>query len=1065
VLKKLHGDAGIYTGPLPMRRLHKAAAYVRINMNKKALSLDYNTWLLLEILIHDRCHRACVPEANLYEKPSQAVFFCGMIPRRLLKFRGRSSTSSHGEIMATAGYINSVQEIFIAYYGRPADPAGLNYWVGRLTAVNGNLDAIIDAFANSPEAYSLYGPINDVTIGNVIDSIYMSLFNRLPDAGGKAYYMAGYANGTFTAGTIALNILDGAQGEDQIVINNKLDVANRFTTELDTAVEIQAYAGDIAAGIARDMLSEVAVSTNPLTFYGVDGAIAQIVGGGVTHVFTLTEAMLSATTADITTTIDPVITTKVYWGFNPHAHGETGVDNLAGPNTNNLTNEGPADGGVPLEVLINYLQTLAGLNFYELGLIDTNDIVNDLQGITINNNNDDGTQTISITLPDGTVNTAEVALGEMYFKLLHDALFDAEGNSRLFEKEFKTWPQVILKDQNGDPVLDADGVPIRINLYQYTANGITVTSYIPIVLTPFINNGGTVELGFPPTTAGDDLIVAGRLELLHGAYIDAGGGYNTLEVDAKGTFAQPLQLLNIQEVHVQNLPNVYTTGESGDGDGYLNNSTYPQLSGDGATYSVLDLSRAVDLERLVINESDYGSGLGVELGALTVAGVRNGAVVRFEGGFTQDVTVHYGEGRSNTEPLTVELVIGQIAANLNFVHDTDSLHLVSLGGGANSFGAEDINGSRSVLGGNLTTLEISGNASLYINGDLDDSFQDATPVTIDSSRNSGGVNLTLSGSQNVTFIGSMGDDRFDVTTADRDGGPTNDESVTIVGGVGNNYYEVSGAEVVTITNADGNNNYEIDNASGQPGFRLPAVNLVTITTGNGNNTFELSGVATAVLTAGNGANRFEVYSDNSADYSSPDDSVDFESDITIKAGNGKNDINVEANYDIGIVNVTVGSGGNEIDAVAHAVTITSGTGPDVIKVLADVIKINSGGGGDTITIGGFDYDYVGTDVLGGNGSDGGSGDWGDDGALVQVNTGTGPATVIIGSDEDYQYDADNDFPGVSSLTAHEGSFITGGAITLFVKTVADLRAATLTNVTSVILDDDAFDSCRCAHRQ
>ncbi len=207
--------------------------------------------------------------------------------------------------MATAGYINSVQEIFIAYYGRPADPAGLNYWVGRLTAVNGNLDAIIDAFANSPEAYSLYGPINDVTIGNVIDSIYMSLFNRLPDAGGKAYYMAGYANGTFTAGTIALNILDGAQGEDQIVINNKLDVANRFTTELDTAVEIQAYAGDIAAGIARDMLSEVAVSTNPLTFYGVDGAIAQIVGGGVTHVFTLTEAMLSATTADITTTIDP----------------------------------------------------------------------------------------------------------------------------------------------------------------------------------------------------------------------------------------------------------------------------------------------------------------------------------------------------------------------------------------------------------------------------------------------------------------------------------------------------------------------------------------------------------------------------------------------------------------------------------------------------------------------------------------------------------------------------------------------------------------------------------------
>ena len=39
-------------------------------------------------------------------------------------------------------------------------------------------------------------------------------------------------------------------------------------------------------------------------------------------------------------------------------------------------------------------------------------------------------------------------------------------------------------------------------------------------------------------------------------------------MDAKGTFAQPLELINIQEVHVQNLPNVYTVGgEEGGKDG------------------------------------------------------------------------------------------------------------------------------------------------------------------------------------------------------------------------------------------------------------------------------------------------------------------------------------------------------------------------------------------------------------------------------------------------------------------------------------------------------------------
>ena len=70
-------------------------------------------------------------------------------------------------------------------------------------------------------------------------------------------------------------------------------------------------------------------------------------------------------------------------------------------------------------------------------------------------------------------------------------------------------------------------------------------------------------------------------------------GYNTLQVDAKGTYAQPKLLKNIQEIQVQNLPNVYTvTGNSSLlVDGYLGNSAYPHLgdltdSGSGALYNL-----------------------------------------------------------------------------------------------------------------------------------------------------------------------------------------------------------------------------------------------------------------------------------------------------------------------------------------------------------------------------------------------------------------------------------------------------------------------------------------------
>ena len=178
-------------------------------------------------------------------------------------------------------------------------------------------------------------------------------------------------------------------------------------------------------------------------------------------------------------------------------------------------------------------------------------------------------------------------------------------------------------------------------------------------------------------------------------------------------------------------------------------------------------------------------------------------------------------------------------------------------------------------------------------------------------------------------------------------------------------------------------------------------------------------------------------------------------------GNGANEIQVDADDFIGIVTVAAGDGGNAIDVEAHEVNITTGSAADVIKAEGDIIKIASGGGGDTITVIGYDYDYVGTDELGGNVDPATSIDnpgWGDDGALVQIDTGTGSATVILGSNGiDYVTEADNEFPGPGSITAHEGSFITGEDVSLFVNTVADLRAAELTNVTRVVIDDDAFD--------
>lgn len=187
--------------------------------------------------------------------------------------------------MAAATYFDTVQKIYIAFYQRPADPAGLKYWAERIEVAGGDATAVVTAFATSPEAVALYGAINATTIGTVIDKIYLALFNKAPDAAGKQFYVDGFTSGKFTAGTIALNILNGAANDDAVAIANKLQVANEFTKQVDGRALTDAYfgtgssfnatySGDTDAQAARDILKTV--TSSPATVLSQSQVTEQI---------------------------------------------------------------------------------------------------------------------------------------------------------------------------------------------------------------------------------------------------------------------------------------------------------------------------------------------------------------------------------------------------------------------------------------------------------------------------------------------------------------------------------------------------------------------------------------------------------------------------------------------------------------------------------------------------------------------------------------------------------------------------------------------------------------------
>ena len=180
--------------------------------------------------------------------------------------------------MAYTDYLETVQKIYVAYYQRPADPEGLLYWAAKIDAADGSLDEIIDSFANSEEAKALYGEINEETIGNVIDAIYQAAFNRAADESGKQYYIEGFKEGKFTAGSIAVDILNGAQGEDKVTLENKLESAMAFTKAIDPELDgkniLATYAGEEDAQAAREFLKDVGFS--PATLKTKDDAVSFI---------------------------------------------------------------------------------------------------------------------------------------------------------------------------------------------------------------------------------------------------------------------------------------------------------------------------------------------------------------------------------------------------------------------------------------------------------------------------------------------------------------------------------------------------------------------------------------------------------------------------------------------------------------------------------------------------------------------------------------------------------------------------------------------------------------------
>jgi hypothetical protein len=203
--------------------------------------------------------------------------------------------------MATT-YYNQIQQLYVAYFNRPADPDGLAYWETVVENSKAGADAALKAitaqFAKEPEYTKAFANMSN---GEIVDKIYLNMFGRAADADGKAYWVGLLDSKKVTIDRAVADIAAAAKNQDLVTINNKVAASVAFTAALDTQAEKDGYKGDAAAAIAKTFLAGItdaasfAAATAPAT---LNATVAKAVAAGTP--FTLTSglaALQSATDA------------------------------------------------------------------------------------------------------------------------------------------------------------------------------------------------------------------------------------------------------------------------------------------------------------------------------------------------------------------------------------------------------------------------------------------------------------------------------------------------------------------------------------------------------------------------------------------------------------------------------------------------------------------------------------------------------------------------------------------------------------------------------------------------
>ena len=175
--------------------------------------------------------------------------------------------------MATA---SQIQQLYIAYFGRPADPNGLASWLTSTASFT----QIAQSFGTAPEFTTSFA---GQTYAQQVNNIYLNTFGRQAEPTGLNSWVAELNAGRLTLAQVGLAISSGAQGSDLIALNSKITASGQWTASSNgSTAGILAYSGSAGVSAGRTFLTPVLTTVTIPTQAATDTQVQALISSSGT---------------------------------------------------------------------------------------------------------------------------------------------------------------------------------------------------------------------------------------------------------------------------------------------------------------------------------------------------------------------------------------------------------------------------------------------------------------------------------------------------------------------------------------------------------------------------------------------------------------------------------------------------------------------------------------------------------------------------------------------------------------------------------------------------------------